>query len=235
MTAAAVSVLPVPVAISNKKRSPPFPYRLLQRMDRSELVGTQKAQIVGLNEAGALGFILPRSFRGIMRPVGESDVIFANLFRDQALRVGRDLSVAGYRVRRREGGDDIGVAAFQIPEVMQIAVRQDDEAAILGAGVFACLLLADERVLVLRLGFQDDQGEPLGVEEQEVDEPGGDFLEVITQRVQVVRALIVTPGSRQILAGLSPSAKKRHPEASSSLLILIRAVASFMGTRSLCW
>ena len=68
---------------------------------------------------------------------------------------------------------------------MQIAVRQDDEAAILGAGVFACLLLADERVLVLRLSFQDDQGEPLGVEEQEVDETGGGFLEVITQRVQV--------------------------------------------------
>ena len=126
-------------------------YRPLQRMDRSELIGTQKAQIVGLNEAGALGFILPRSFRGIMRPVGESDVIFANLFRDQALRVGRDLSIVGYGGRRREGGDDIGVAAIQIPEVMQIAVRQDDEAAILGAGVFAGLLLADERVFVLRL------------------------------------------------------------------------------------
>ena len=36
-------------------------------------------------------------------------------------------------------------------------------------------------------------------------------------------ALIVTPVSRQILAGLFPSAKKRQPAASSSLLILIRA------------
>ena len=47
-------------------------------------------------------------------------------------------------------------------------------------------------------------------------------------------ALIVTPVSRQILAGLFPSAKKRQPAASSNLLILIRAVASFMGTRFLC-
>ena len=40
-------------------------------------------------------------------------------------------------------------------------------------------------------------------------------------------ALIVTPVSRQILAGKFPSAKKRQPAASSSLLILILAVASF--------
>ena len=45
--------------------------------------------------------------------------------------------------------------------------------------------------------------------------------------------LIVTPGSRQMFAGLSPSAKKRHPAASSSLLIFIRAVASFMGIQRL--
>ena len=122
-----------------------------------------------------------------MRPVGENDVIFANLFRDQALRVGRDLSVAGYRFRRREGGDDIGVAAFQIPEVMQVAVRQDDEAAILGAGVFAGLLLADERVFVLRLSFQNDVGKSIGVQKQEVDEAGGGFLEVVAQGVEIGR------------------------------------------------
>ena len=46
--------------------------------------------------------------------------------------------------------------------------------------------------------------------------------------------LSVTFGSRQILEGLFPSARKRQPAASSSLLILIRAVASFMGTWLLC-
>ena len=69
MTAAAVSVLPVPVAISNKKRSPPPCTAPLQRMDRSELVGPQKAQIVSLNEAESLGFIPPCSFSGIILAV----------------------------------------------------------------------------------------------------------------------------------------------------------------------
>jgi hypothetical protein len=45
--------------------------------------------------------------------------------------------------------------------------------------------------------------------------------------------LMVTLGSRRILAGLFPSAKKRQPAASSSLLILIRAVASLFAIRFL--
>ena len=40
---------------------------------------------------------------------------------------------------------------------------------------------------------------------------------------------IVTPCSKLTLAGLSPSGKKRQPAFSSRLLILMRAVASFMG------
>ena len=53
---------------------------------------------------------------------------------------------------------------------MQVAVGEDDEAAVLGLGVLAGLLLADERVLVLGLGFEDDEREALVVEQQEVDE-----------------------------------------------------------------
>ena len=71
---------------------------------------------------------------------------------------------------RRERGDDVGIAALEIPEVVQVAVGEDDEAAVLGPGVLAGLLLADERVLVLRLGLEDDEREALGVEEEEVDE-----------------------------------------------------------------
>ena len=47
-------------------------------------------------------------------------------------------------------------------------------------------------------------------------------------------ARLATFGSRQILAGEIPSAKKHQPAVSCSLLILIRGVASFLGTRSLC-
>src|SRR2546428_6542897 len=42
--------------------------------------------------------------------------------------------------------------------------------------------------------------------------------------------LMVTLDSRRMLAGLFPSGKKRQPAASSSLLILIRAVASLSDT-----
>src|SRR5450759_5839697 len=45
--------------------------------------------------------------------------------------------------------------------------------------------------------------------------------------------LIVTLGSRRMLAGALPSGKKRQPAASSSLFILIRAVASLLAIRFL--
>ena len=52
-------------------------------------------------------------------------------------------------------------------------------------GVLAGLLLADERILVLRLGLEDDEREALGVEQQEVDEALARLLEVVAERVQV--------------------------------------------------
>ena len=45
--------------------------------------------------------------------------------------------------------------------------------------------------------------------------------------------LIVTLGSRRMLAGALSSGKKRQPAASSSLLILMRAVASLFAMRFL--
>jgi len=68
---------------------------------------------------------------------------------------------------------------------VQIAVGEDDEAAVLGLGVLAGLLLADERVLVLRFGLQDDERETPGVEQQEVDEALAGFLEVVADGIQI--------------------------------------------------
>ena len=102
MTAAAVSVLPVPVAISNRKRSLPSLTARLEGVDGLQLIGPQKAQLVGLDVAGALGFVLPAGFRLVVRALREDDVVVADLFLDEALRIGRDLLVAGDRVGRRE-------------------------------------------------------------------------------------------------------------------------------------
>ena len=54
---------------------------------------------------------------------------------------------------------------------MQIAVREDDEAAVLGRAYLRACSFADERVLVLGLGLEHDEREALLVEEEEVDEP----------------------------------------------------------------
>ena len=53
---------------------------------------------------------------------------------------------------------------------MQVAVGEDDEAAVLRLGVLASLLLAHERAFVFGLGFEDDEREAFFVEQEEVDE-----------------------------------------------------------------
>ena len=160
---------------------------LLDRVDGLLLVEAEEAEAVQLDEAGALGFVLPCGFRGVAGALGEDDVVIADGFLDEAFRVGHGLLVAGDGGGRRKRGDDVGVAAFEIPEVMQVAVGEDDEAAVLGLGVFARLLLADERAFVLGLGFEDDEGEALFVEQEEVDEAFGGFLEVLAEGVEVLR------------------------------------------------
>ena len=62
---------------------------------------------------------------------------------------------------------------------MQIAVRQDDEAAILRPRIFAGLLLADERNFIFRFCLKDDEREPSGIEQQKIDKPLRRFLEVV--------------------------------------------------------
>lgn len=87
-------------------------------------------------------------------------VIF-DCFLDEALGVWHGLLVAGDGGWSRERRDDIRIAAFEIPEVMQVAVRKDDEAAVLRLGVFAGLLLADERTEIFGLGFEDNERKAL--------------------------------------------------------------------------
>ena len=156
-------------------------------MDRLQLVRTEKAQLVGLDVGGPLAFVLPAGLRLIVGALSEDDVVVADLLRNQALRVRRDLSVAADGIRCGERGDDVRIAAVQIPKVVQVAVGEDHEAAVLGAGVLAGLFFADERVLVRGLGFEDEQREALCVEEQEVDETLFGVLEVLPEGIEIGR------------------------------------------------
>ncbi len=164
-----------------------LPHGLLQAVHGAKLVVPQEAQSVGADVAGALGLVAPGRFRGIVGPLRQHDVIVADRFINQALRIGDGLAEGADRFRRGEGGDDMGVAAFQVPEVVQIAVGQHDEPAVQGTCVPARLFLADQRLPALRLRLQHDQGEPPVVEQQKVDEPPFGPLEVVPQGVQVGR------------------------------------------------
>ena len=100
-------------------------------MDSLQLVGPQETQFVGLNVTWTLPLVAPRCFRFVIGALGYHDVVIVDWIVDETLRVGRDLLVPQYRVRRREGSDYIGVSALEVPEVVQVAVGQHHKPAIL--------------------------------------------------------------------------------------------------------
>ena len=115
----------------------------LQGVNDAKLVVPQEAQAVGADVGGAFGLVAPSRFRGVIGPLRQHDVVRADLFVNQALRVGNSLAEGADRLWRRKSSDDMRVAAFQIPEVVQVAVGQHHEPAVQGARVLARLFLAD--------------------------------------------------------------------------------------------
>ena len=73
---------------------------------------------------------------------------------------------------------------------------------------------------------EDDTRATFIVQQQEVDIAFVVFSKSLPRALRS-DALMLAPDSRSILAGLPSSAKKRQQACSSSLLFLIRAVASF--------
>jgi hypothetical protein len=113
---------------------------------------------------------------------------------------------------------------------MQVAVGKNDETAILGFGVLACLLFAEERIFVFGFGLQYYQWESRFVEQQEVDESVG--LSKFSPSAATAALVNLTFGSRTTFALLVPLSKKFQPVSSRSLLILMRALASFAAIRT---
>ena len=162
-------------------------YRALDRADGLELIRAQKTQFVGLDEAGAFRGVSPRDFGRIAGPLGADDVVVVDRLVDQAPRIGRDRAGGVRGLGRGKRGDEVGVAALQVPEIMQVAVGEQNEAAVQRAGVFARLFLARQRIPVLGLGFQHDERKALGVEQQKIHEARGGVVEVVAQAVEVGR------------------------------------------------
>ncbi len=68
---------------------------------------------------------------------------------------------------------------------MQVSIGEDNEAAVLGAGVSPGLLLSYQRLLLFRLGLQHDERESPLVQKKVVDEPPAGLLKVIPKSIQV--------------------------------------------------
>ena len=67
---------------------------ILDRRDGALLVVAQEAQLVLLDELVALGGVVPARFAGVVGPLCEGDVVLADRFDDQPLRVGQEGVVA---------------------------------------------------------------------------------------------------------------------------------------------
>ena len=125
-----MSVLPVPVAISNRESVFAVLYVALQGVNGLQLIGSQEAQFMCLDIARALRLVAPCRFGLVVRALGQHDVIVADLLLNEALRI-CDPLVADHRFRCRKGGNEIGVTALHVPEVVQITVGEDHEPAVL--------------------------------------------------------------------------------------------------------
>jgi len=157
----------------------------LKSDNRLHLIGPQEAQLVGLDVAGALDLVLPSSLRLVLRTLGQHYVVVADTFLDEAFRVGSGLVIGSNRAWSGEGRNQVWIAALQVPEIVQVAIGEHHEATVLRPRILTRLLLANERILVLRLSLKNNERETFGVQQQEVDEAPGDLLEIVAQGNQV--------------------------------------------------
>jgi hypothetical protein len=115
------------------------------------LVRAQEPELTGFNEAAALRLVCPCSFGLIAGALRKSNVVIAHWLIDKSLGVGRYMLVASDRLGRRERGNDVWAAPLNVPKEMKVAIRQNDEAAVLRLGILPGLLFAHQGILVLCL------------------------------------------------------------------------------------
>ena len=112
------------------------------------LIEPEEAQTVSVDEAGAFDFIPPGGLGSIARALRENNVVVAHQLFNKTLEIWNGFLVTHHGRGCREGCDEVWVAALKIPEVMQVAVGENDEAAVLRPRIFARLLFTNKRVFV---------------------------------------------------------------------------------------
>jgi hypothetical protein len=111
---------------------------------------------------------------------------------------------------------------------MQIAVRYDDETAVLRPRILTRLLLANERILIFRFSFKNYEGESLGIQQQKIYEALLSLFEIAAECLNI--CCLDCDARFKLNVGRLLPFRKKSP--ASSLLIFMRDVASFMGVMS---
>ena len=70
-----------------------------------------------------------------------------------------------------ESGNACGISPFLVPEVMDVAIGENDEPDFLRIGVFSRLLFPDERVFILWFRLQDTNGKSIVVGKKVITYP----------------------------------------------------------------
>src|SRR6185312_9796007 len=125
-------------------------------MDSFLLVLAKEPKPVGIDEARALSLIQPSRFGLVARTLGQNDVVAIDLVFDKPAWVWLDMLITSNRVGSGKFCNDVRTATLQVPEVVKIAVRKDDESAILRFGILAGLFFAYQGVLILCLRLKDN-------------------------------------------------------------------------------
>ena len=156
----------------------------LKRPNCTELVRTKELQSGIFDECVLLRGIVPPGIVPVVRILSCRNVIGLDLFADQSVGVGLERVKVPQRIRRRELGYQDGVPLLKIPEVMQIAVGQDDKPGILRMGVFPGLFLADKRIKLFGFRFEDGYREAALLQQEVINVAARSFFEVVAEGIE---------------------------------------------------
>ena len=167
-----------------QKTRPAFAHGILKRCHRPKLVRTEELQFGILDETVALTGIVPSGIVPVVRILSCRNVIGLDLFADQSIGVRLERVKVSQRIRRRELGYQDGVALLKVPEVMQIAVGQDDKPDILRMGVFPGLILADKRIKLFGFRFEDGYREAAFLQQEVINVAARGSFEVVAEGIK---------------------------------------------------
>jgi len=156
----------------------------LKRPNCTELVRTKELQSGIFDECVLLRGIVPSGIVPVVRILSCRNVIGLDLFADQSIGVRLERVKVSQRIRRRELGYQDGVALLKVPEVMQIAVGQDDKPDILRMGVFPGLILADKRIKLFGFRFEDGYREAAFLQQEVINVAARGSFEVVAEGIK---------------------------------------------------